>query len=151
MALVIAWPTNSTCHPLKYFVLFVIKPSIRLAAFQPFTFDGGAYVEFQVTEKHRRKQLIATTSSISRRIRSIGASRSHSLSLQFRSSLPEGLLLLLATNDDYTAIYVSLLETSTAFSVFILPGLIGAYSYGHVCRSKTVSFIIDPDWVNSHL
>ncbi|GAB6027296.1 hypothetical protein CHUAL_001579 [Chamberlinius hualienensis] len=76
-------------------------------AFQPFTFEGGTYVEFFVGEKHRRRQLLELAhSGTERQTRSaIPISKLNSLSLQFRTSASDGLLLYLATNSDYTAIY----------------------------------------------
>lgn len=99
------------------------------AALEPISVTGGGYVEFQVSERHRRRQVLRTLYfNEQRRRRDVGdddysislASRRHhrerrnvhagslsprnSISVSFRTVAQFGYLLVAATNNDFTTL-----------------------------------------------
>ncbi|RXG69291.1 Cadherin-related tumor suppressor [Armadillidium vulgare] len=85
---------------------------------KPVTFSGESFVEYQITEQHRRKQLLpqlyqkhsrwvrqVVDYSIRDR-RQLSSLPPKNLSLQFRTLESNGILLHSATNNDYTMIQV---------------------------------------------
>lgn len=99
----------------------VVAPNCN-AALEPVTIHEGGYVEFRLSEKHRRLQLLdyiyegstlwhSRFSDRSRRqLRSYEAQSttpSKHVSLTFRTVSSDGTLLFMATDTDYTAVEVS--------------------------------------------
>ena len=85
------------------------------SALLPMTFSGHAYVEFLITEKHRRKQLLPSLyqkhsrwvrNSISRNQRQLTTTLSKKLSFKFRTLEKSGILFHAATNTDFTLIEI---------------------------------------------
>ena len=97
------------------------------AALEPVSLTDGGYVEFRVSERHRRRQVLRTlyssTSSFggidqrwkrevnaryNRDRRDIGSSSPrNSVSISFRTSSKYGYLFFCSTNNDFTALRVS--------------------------------------------
>ena len=95
-----------------------------LAGLEPVSLTDGAFVEFRVSERHRRRQVLralystASPSSVDdpsalrwRRRRDLAASLTspalNTLSISFRTVAKNGVVLLAATNNDFTALRVS--------------------------------------------
>ena len=85
------------------------------ASLRPASFTRGAYVEFLITEQHRRRQLLPRLyeqhSRWSREVRArhrrqVSPPPPKSLSFSFRTRMEDGLLLHSATNNDFTLVEV---------------------------------------------
>ena len=84
----------------------------------PASFGGESYIEFLITEQHRRRQLLPRLyqrhstwfqeASVKRNrvIRQITAAPPKSLSFKFRTLADDGILLHAATNNDYTLVVI---------------------------------------------
>ena len=83
----------------------------------PASFSGDSYVEFLITEQHRRRQLLpklyqrhsdwSQDNVIHNRIsRQVSVAPPKSLSLRFRTVAEDGVLLHAATNNDYTMVAI---------------------------------------------
>ncbi|XP_063865139.1 LOW QUALITY PROTEIN: cadherin-related tumor suppressor-like [Scylla paramamosain] len=85
------------------------------ASLRPASFTRGAYVEFLITEQHRRRQLLPrlyeqhsrwSREVHTRHTRQVSPPPPKSLSFSFRTRMEDGLLLHSATNNDFTLVEV---------------------------------------------
>lgn len=77
------------------------------AALEPSSFQGG-HVEFSVTDRHRRRQLVPRLFSSAgwRRRREVAARPDKTLSMRVRTVDTDGVVLYAATNNDFTLLQV---------------------------------------------
>lgn len=89
-----------------------------ISSLHPASFDGNGYVEFLITEQHRRRQLLPwlyqghsswlkeANSARNRVSRQIAVAPPKSLSFLFRTLVGDGILVYAATNNDYTMVVI---------------------------------------------
>ncbi|KAA0192694.1 hypothetical protein HAZT_HAZT002492 [Hyalella azteca] len=88
------------------------------SSLHPASFDGNSYIEFLITEQHRRRQLLpwlyhrisgnnpAVNGLRNRISRQLASAPAKSLSFRFRTLVDNGVLVYAATNNDYTMVVI---------------------------------------------
>lgn len=87
---------------------FFFSLSNTFLVFEAVTFSDGTYVKFEVSEKFRRQQLLPSGSSNDIRQRRSLDRQQQSMSINFKTRSPDGVLLYTASGKDFSSLIVSL-------------------------------------------